>query len=139
MSDRVRRVVTGHDAQGRSVVVSDTVAPMEGRLHELWMTSAMPAPYGGAPNLGPLPKDLEPPKHGTIVRFVRFDPAQQISREELEQRTAERFAAMNASHCRVDTRRHPGMHKTTSVDYGIVLSGKITPLLDEGERDLQAF
>jgi len=139
MDQKIRRIVTGHDGQGKSVVVSDAATPMEGRLHELWLTSAMPAKFGGEPALGPLPKDLEPPKNGTVVRYVRFDPAQNITRAELEQRTAERFAAMKASHCRVDTSRHPGMHKTASVDYGIVLSGNITLLLDEGERDLQPF
>lgn len=139
MDQLIRRIVTGHDALGRSVFVEDKTVPMQGPLHELWMTHSMPAKLGGAPNLGALPTDLEPPAGGTVVRFVRFDPSQSMSREELERRYAERFAAMNASHCRVDTRRHPAMHKTRSLDYGIVLSGRITLLLDEGERDLEPF
>ena len=136
---RVRRVVTGHDAQGRSVVVSDTTAEMEGVLQELWITDSMPARFGGKPSLGALPNNLEPPKHGTVVRFVQFQPNEGVSREELEQRYSGAFAAIKATHTRVDTRRHPAMHKTRTVDYGIVLSGKIRLLMDEGERDLEPF
>jgi quercetin dioxygenase-like cupin family protein len=37
-----------------------------------------------------------------------------------------------------DASRHPGMHKTTTVDYAIVLSGEIWALMDEGETLLKA-
>jgi uncharacterized cupin superfamily protein len=36
------------------------------------------------------------------------------------------------------TRRHPGMHRTGTVDYCIVLSGEIWAVLDEGEVLLRA-
>jgi mannose-6-phosphate isomerase-like protein (cupin superfamily) len=135
----IRRIVTGHDAKGRSKIVSDTTEEMQGFLHELWVTDAMPARYGGKPQLGRLPPDLEPPKGGTVVRFVRFMPTQGLSRDELEARLAERFAHANASHTRVDTSRHPAMHKTRTLDYGIVLSGRIKLLMDEGEVELEPF
>ena len=139
MEATVRRIVTGHDDQGRSVVVEDATVPMRGRLHELWLVPSVPARYGGVPELAPPPTDLEPPSGGVLVRFVRFEPTEHLERDALEQRYAESFSALNATHARVDTRRHPSMHKTTSVDYGIVLSGRITLLLDEGERDLAPF
>lgn len=135
----VRRIVTGHDAEGRSVVVEDKTVPVERRLNELWVTDTMPARYGGTPNLGPLPTDLEPPKQGTVLRFVRFEPTEHLSGEALERHFAEAFATAQATHARVDTSRHPAMHKTTSLDYGIVLSGRITLLLDEEERELKPF
>ena len=133
---RVRRVVTGHDAKGRSLVVSDTTAEMEGVLHELWITDRTPVRYGGAPELGKLPNNLEPPKNGTVIRFVEFQPNEGVSREELESRYSAAFAGIKASHTRVDTSRHPAMHKTKTVDYGIVLSGKIKLLMDEGEETI---
>lgn len=139
MSQRVRRIVTGHDAQGRSIIVEDKTDVMQGFLHEIWLTKGTPAKYGGAPDLGPLPKDLEPPKHGTLVRFVQFQPTQSMSRAELEALYTQAFGDMKASHTRVDTRRHPAMHKTHSVDYGILLSGRIRLLMDEGERELAPF
>ena len=37
-----------------------------------------------------------------------------------------------------DASRHPGMHKTSTVDYAIVLSGEIYALMDEGEVLLAA-
>ena len=137
---RVRRIVTGHDARGRSVIVSDTSAVMERPLHELWVTQETPARYGGAPQLGALPTQLEPAKNGTTLRFVRFDPSQGRSRAELDQMYGVVFASIDAAHTRVDTRRHPAMHKTSSLDYGILLSGRIRLLLDEGEEvELQPF
>jgi quercetin dioxygenase-like cupin family protein len=56
-----------------------------------------------------------------------------LSAEENEQIHAERFAAMGASQCRLDTSRHPAMHTTRTVDYIILLSGEVTMLLDKGE------
>jgi Cupin domain len=37
-----------------------------------------------------------------------------------------------------DASRHPGMHKTDTVDYALVLSGEIWALMDEGETLLRA-
>ena len=136
---QVRRIVTGHDAQGKSVIASDTTTVMEGVLHELWVTSETPARFGGAPQLGRLPVDLEPPKAGTVVRLVRLQPTEGVGRDELEQTYSAAFASINAAHTRVDTRRHPAMHKTRSVDCGILLSGRVRLLMDEGERELKPF
>jgi mannose-6-phosphate isomerase-like protein (cupin superfamily) len=62
-----------------------------------------------------------------------------LSAAEAEKIAAERFAAMGASHCRVDTSLHPSMHTTRTVDYIILLSGQVTLLLDKGEVDLKPF
>ena len=35
-------------------------------------------------------------------------------------------------------KRHPGFHKTATIDYAIVLSGEIYALMDEGEVLLKA-
>jgi mannose-6-phosphate isomerase-like protein (cupin superfamily) len=136
---KVRRIVTGHDAQGRSVIVSDTTAVMERPLHELWVTNGTPARFGGAPHLGALSVDLEPPNGGIVVRFVRFMPSQGLSQDDVEQMYSMGFAAINATHTRVDTRRHPAMHKTRTLDCGIVLSGRIKLIMDEGEQELKPF
>jgi hypothetical protein len=37
------------------------------------------------------------------------------------------------------TSRHPGMHKTRTIDYVVLLSGEVTLLLDKGEVDLKPF
>ena len=46
---------------------------------------------------------------------------------------------MGAAHERVDTSRHPAMHKTKTIDYIILLSGDVTLLLDEDEVRLKPF
>ena len=46
---------------------------------------------------------------------------------------------MGAAHERVNTSRHAAMHITKTVDYIILLSGEVTLLLDEDERDLKPF
>ncbi len=135
----IRRVVTGHDAQGRSIIAADTTAAMERPLHEFWVSRETPARLAGHPALEDLPRTLEPPAGGTVLRFVSFRPAQAISREDLEQMFSAVFASIGAAHTRVDTRRHPGMHKTRTLDYGIVLSGRVKLLVDNGEVDLKPF
>jgi len=42
----LRRIVTGHDAHGRSVVVADEPPKALGTFHEMWATDTAPAPYG---------------------------------------------------------------------------------------------
>ncbi len=136
---KVRRLVTGHDEQGRSVILSDTTSAVEGSLHELWVTDGTPDRFEETPNLGALPKQLEPPTGGTIFRFVEVMPTQTVSLDVLEQMYSQAFSALGASHARLDTRRHPAMHKTRTLDYAIVLSGKVRLLLDEGEPELKPF
>ena len=46
---------------------------------------------------------------------------------------------MGAAHERVDTTRHPAMHKTKTIDYIILLDGDVTLLLDEDEVRLKPF
>jgi quercetin dioxygenase-like cupin family protein len=49
------------------------------------------------------------------------------------------FDAMSASGAMdPGASRHPGMHKTATVDYAIVLSGEIYAVMDEGETRLRA-
>ena len=49
------------------------------------------------------------------------------------------FEAAGAAHVRVDTKRHPSMHKTDSVDYIVLLKGDVTALLDVGEVQMKPF
>ena len=72
---------------------------------------------------------------GTIFRVVEFPPDKAAA--DFDRKTA--FASMGADHAMdPDASRHPGMHKTATVDYAIVLSGEIWALMDEGETRLEA-
>jgi hypothetical protein len=111
-------------------------------LTELWLTESTPASNAGHADAADRPIRLEPPPNGSLLRFFQVAPEAEdaaLSTEERERRAAAAFAGIGAPHARVDTTRAPGMHKTKTVDYIILLSGEVTMLLDEGEVDLKPF
>ena len=143
MVKQIRRVVTGHDARGKSVIVSDGPSPhvllIPGRtdfgLTNLWVTDGTSSSTEGNADAAARPVVLEPPAGGTIFRVVEFPPDKAAA--DFDRKTA--FASMGAGHAMdPDGARHPGMHKTDTVDYAIVLSGEIWALMDEGETRLEA-
>lgn len=145
MLKEARRIVTGIDAEGKSYVASDGPSPSV-REHggagavEFWITDAIPTDNRASGDPVVRPPRLEPPDGGSVFRFFMVAPENKsLSAAELEKIAADRFAAMGASHCRVDTSRHPSMHTTRTVDYIILLSGQVTLLLDRGEVDLKPF
>jgi mannose-6-phosphate isomerase-like protein (cupin superfamily) len=139
----IHRVVTGHDAQGNAIISSDGPLTVVTELkalpgvvfHEVWSTGATPASIdnGADPTLGPI--TLPPPKNGTRIRFVDIPPDD----SELLARSAEEVRAgfseigdAGASTVHKGA-PHPLMHRTQSVDYGIVIEGEITLVVDSGE------
>jgi quercetin dioxygenase-like cupin family protein len=107
-----RRVVTGHDADGRSVVVSDGPAPKSLEIpsavfHEIWSTAETPAPLRPEESADPATRPLRTPPdpQGTVIRIVDLQP-----------------------------RAASPMHRTESVDYGIVLDGEVHLVLDDGSE-----
>jgi len=143
----IHRVVTGHDAQGRSIISSDgplptvvEVAAIPGTLfHEVWSTSATPARVdnGPDPSLGALV--LSPPERGTRMRFVDIPPDTEEFLASASSKMHEAFSQIGeaaASTVQTDS-PHPLMHRTESVDYGIVIEGEMTLVLDRGEVALK--
>lgn len=143
----VRRIVTGHDEQGRAIVAEAGPVPTVVALehipgtffHEIWSTGATPAPVGNDadPTLGPL--TLSPPAGGTRIRIVDIPP----DTEEFLKHGAARMqgAFGQIGDAAASTVRghspHPLMHRTESIDYGVVLDGELTLVLDEGEVPLR--
>ena len=110
-----RRVVTGHDERGVSVFASDGPVPVvrtapDGALfYEVWSTDAMPAPIGhDEPDPTAGALSVPPTPNGTKIRINEFPPGIVSP-----------------------------MHRTQSVDYGIVLSGEMVLVLDDSERVLR--
>lgn len=143
----IHRVVTGHDAQGRSIISSDgplptvvEVAAIPGTLfHEVWSTSATPACVNNGldPSLGALV--LSPPERGTRMRFVDIPPDTEEFLASANSKMHEAFSQIgeaSASTVQTDS-PHPLMHRTESVDYGIVIEGEMTLVLDRGEVALK--
>jgi hypothetical protein len=137
----IERVVTGHRLDGAAHVTSKGPLPSVHRLeaipctvfHEVWSTAATPAPVdnGNDPTLGALA--LAPPRHGTRIRFVDIPPD---SEDFLRHGAASMKAAFaeigdeKASTVRADS-PHPLMHRTESIDYGILIQGELILILDD--------
>lgn len=143
----IHRVVTGHNKQGQAIVVSSgplptvkEVAAIPGTFfHEVWCTSSTPAVIdnGEDPTLGPLM--LPPPKSGTRFRFVDIPPETPellASSEDQMKAAFSQIGDEGASKVNAGS-PHPLMHRTESVDYGVVIEGEMTLVLDEGEVPLK--
>jgi mannose-6-phosphate isomerase-like protein (cupin superfamily) len=139
---RVRRVLTGHDAEGRSTIIADGQAPnvkemasMPGlALTDLWETTGAPANNDGHSDAAARPVRLEPPKNGTLFRIVEFPPDSQW-RNRADARAA--FDSIGAGHAPDRSSADPMMHKTSTTDYIVVLKGEIHAVLDKGETLLK--
>jgi quercetin dioxygenase-like cupin family protein len=107
MTVKVRRVVTGHDGQGKAVVLFDSatgnvVSARAGQSATvLWQTSEFPTNNDGAADVSTAPVKTVNPK-GTVFRVVEFEPGVE-----------------------------PRIHRTDSVDYAVILSGEIEMELDD--------
>jgi mannose-6-phosphate isomerase-like protein (cupin superfamily) len=113
-----RRIVTGHDAGGKSVVLSDAVAPQHHPMHgvevgadfhEIWNDPA-PVPRltsapAGEPNERPF--TIMPPT-GHLLRIIDIYPPQEGGKRTV-------------------------MHRTSTLDYAVVIEGEIVLVLDDSE------
>ena len=111
MSAVPRRIVTGHDASGRSVVLSDGPNPKTldigtAAFHEVWIVDQVPAAIDGTePEPTDRPVRTPPPANGAMVRFTEMAPGAESP-----------------------------MHRTETVDVGVVLEGETWLLLDDGSE-----
>mgnify|MGYP003338642733 FL=1 len=142
----IRRIVTGHDAQGRSCIVEDgpctsirTVPERPGyRSVNVWRTTEAPARVDAPDSIAQHQGILPPGQGGTILRIIDIPPESKDPVERQRQISA-MFKGMFAD-AHHDARQgvHPGMHKTLTVDYALVLQGEIYALMDEGETLMKA-
>lgn len=139
----LRRIVTGHNAAGKSIVVIDGPPSRQagsdaGGLFEIWNTDGKQIDSFDKKDRADIEVVLSPPKGGSKFRWFRIAPTPPgTPREVLEAAYAAAFEQMGAAHERVDTTRHPGMHKTKTIDYIILLEGDITLYLDDAEVKLK--
>ena len=114
MGLQVRRVITGHDENGKAVVKIDEVAThlYQGRpgatVCNVWTTDRSPASNDGDADEG-LRKVGTTLKNGTIFRILEFAPG-----------------------------LAPRNHRTDSIDYIVVMSGEIDMELDDTTVHLKA-
>jgi hypothetical protein len=145
-----RRIVTGHNAAGKAVIQEDSLPPRVQRVggehgpifYEVWNTRETPVRIdraSGEPSENRIV--LTPPKNGTRIRVLDIPPEhadlQKITPAEARAHFAEVGAPDAASHSESGS-RHVFMHRTETIDYGIVLEGEIVLILDEGETTVRA-
>jgi mannose-6-phosphate isomerase-like protein (cupin superfamily) len=144
MGSKIRRVVTGHDDKGKAVVLMDGEAAKV-RFREvsgttstlLWVTDSTPANISGAEDAADRDIGVAPPPEGSIFRIVEFPPEKQVGKALSQEEMIKEMGLAVPGGTGVKP-RHPAMHRTESIDYGIVLSGEIDMLLDDSEVHLRA-
>ncbi|MGI9052170.1 MAG: cupin domain-containing protein [Ilumatobacteraceae bacterium] len=138
---RVRRVVTGHDADGKAVVASDmevdglrpALTPGS-EFHRLWGGDEPPSfpDHGAEPDQG---------QYFPLVGGFRFgmfavpprnrEPGGPQPPDDIERALVEFEAHLPglAGHMEPDA---PGMHTTSTIDFEVVLEGEVWLELDDG-------
>lgn len=133
----IRRIITGHDANGRAIIVSDEncphADPILGQEYlattEMWVT-AVPADNNIPGDPVTLPHRVPPPEGGAVFRVVEFPPDKDF-RATL--RSDQQLVAGSSG--------APGkqmLHRTRSVDFVVVMAGEIWCVMDEGEVLMRA-
>lgn len=141
----IRRIITGHDAGGHAIIQDDgppariqKIGGAHGPVfYEIWNTRETPARIdrtsGEPPEAG---ISLAPPKNGTRIRVLDIAPddtsLETMTPEEARAHFAEVGATEASSHVGAGS-RHAFMHRTETVDYGILLEGELTLIMDVGE------
>ena len=137
----VRRVVAGTDADGKSVFLSDGLVPnshefasMPGQAQiRVWFTPGPPAitPPSEEPtdNTGP----VIPGPGGASFVIVRYAPDSVVASPEFVPAAAGQELATYAPDL-AQVFEADGMHRTDSVDYGVVLEGEVWLELDDGAQ-----
>jgi quercetin dioxygenase-like cupin family protein len=107
---KIRRVVTGHDEQGKAIVKIDEVCTKfnetRGNAYScnIWTTDTVPADNSGQADGGKREGRFTMIENGSVFRILDF---------------------------------HPGLarrvHRTDSIDYIVVMSGEIDMELDDGQ------
>ena len=149
MSDKqpvgIRRIVTGHDSDGKAIVIADGPTPgvkttpnRPGVIfHNMWTTKSAPARYDGPEEETSVDLPLPPPKEGTTFRLIEFPPEKDVGTvdEKTAKEAFKEYGADSALQHDVGeaTKKHSFMHRTETVDYALCLSGEMTMYLDDTE------
>ncbi len=144
----IRRLVTGLNSRGKSILVADGPAECIARplssvpelaLINLWSTQESPTEISFQHDAATKVTGLLPSAGGSIFRMVDFPPESTYLNQVSSTLREEAFANMKAEDCADhDQHAHPFMHRTSTVDYVLVLEGEIYLVLDQSEHLMQA-
>ena len=141
-----KRVVTGHNQQGLAIVASNGPTPnvfplssVPGTVfYELWNSSTSPAVLDNASDPSSKPLQLSPGPLGSVIRVVDIPP-DSVQNAVSAEDAAAAFAEIGEPHAGTGqaNSRHKLMHRTETLDYGIVTEGEVWLVLDEEEVHLK--
>ena len=136
-----RRIVTGHDAQGKAVAIVDEPlaakqrSPGGNAVTMLWVTAETPVDMSGVADRAETKVGVPPPANGSIFRIVDFPPAA-VNAPPVDHHAM--LVGMGIDPATQGYSRHPHTHRTRSIDYAIVLEGEIDMLMDDTEVHVKA-
>lgn len=140
------RVVTGHDANGQAVVALNGPTPhnfpieaVPGAVfHEVWSTASSPVLIDNGDDPTNKPLQLSPGPLGSVIRVVDIPP-DSVQNQVSDEAAAQVFAEIGEVQASTGTAgsRHKFMHRTETVDYGIVTEGELWLVLDGEEIHLK--
>lgn len=142
----IKRVITGHNSEGKAIVLDNSILRNVHNLksapgtvfHEVWNTEASALISENTDDVTTGALILPPPAGGTRFRFVDIPPDHEylhkLSPEDLKA-TFKEIGDDKAGTSSAES-KHPLMHRTETIDYGIVISGTITLILDDEEVEV---
>jgi hypothetical protein len=136
-----RRIVTGHDAKGKAVVLLD--APVKAKQRNvgsngmtlLWATQEFPLDASGSADRSEGHTGVPPVTNGTVFRIVDFAPTEPHAAPVDHHQV---LLSMGIDPATQGYGRHANTHRTRTVDYAIILDGEIDMLLDDAEIHVKA-
>ena len=143
--EALRRVITGDDKDGKSVIIldgppsSEIGSPDLGGLFEIWEDAAS-APLDPTihDDLGAKRPVLGPRSGNVQVRWFVVAPTPEgASKADLDAATRARFADFGGAHHIIDQSRHPAMHETHSIDVICLLQGEVSLILEGAETRIK--
>lgn len=144
-AETMRRVITGDDTNGKSVVILDgppsgmSGDPALGGLFEIWHEAlAGQLDPRETHDRGETKSVLSPAAGHVKVRWFAISPTPEGAPPDMVRALArERFAAFEAEDHLTDQDRHPAMHQTDSLDIICLISGEASLILDDSETRLK--
>ncbi len=141
-----KRLITGHDEDGNSVILDH--APADATLiddatgqgaAEIWVSPTIPESFALPEIRKRAPMVLAPPQGGLCSRLFavapgRIEPADFASAREAVRAT---YAAIDGADVLIESDRHPAMHRTRTIDLVVVIQGELTLILDKEEAVLR--
>jgi mannose-6-phosphate isomerase-like protein (cupin superfamily) len=141
-----KRVVTGHDSEGQAVISMSGATPNNFPLkavpgtvfYEVWKSSNSPVLLDNAADPTGNPLQLSPGPQGSVIRVVDIPP-DSVQNQVSAEKAAAAFAEIGEPHAgtgRADS-KHKLMHRTETLDYGVVTEGEVWLVLDDEEVHLK--